>query len=627
MSEILIGRCGRTQEGQIRINKKSDFPLTLKLMKDGNFIKWYDCDFDIRAFVEDGFTTYTAGRNEGVFNHCRVEEDGTLTLFFDNHNLPIGELQIEVIFHHPDSNYGTDGVRQEAFTVASNICLVNDNGNAISLSIPEPKVVEKEVEKVVEVEVSRKENINVFNVLGFDGFVESASNLEAETATANYTILFDKQNKRFVALHDGNYSANWHIEDLDRTDEIYQTQGENVQPYANKIYIDKTDGIMYYWNGNNLSPLKVKPKDNEEDFTNEITKIKERLTTLESGKENGATHFTEELNEAKKNLETLITSKNEETKRLVTALQERINTLVGSNASEAIDSFNEVIKFLGGVKDNDTLNALLAKINERLNTLETTKVTTLENSVNSLRGELASETSNRVQGVSGLDSKLTALQGKVTEETSTRETAVREITNRLDTEVSNRTQALSGVNGTIETLRNSITTEASARENAVNVLNSTIERVSASITKEMQNRENADNGIRNSLDELKGFVDKKRISERAETITNGDVRELTLQAGKVYVLYEYVENLRIKAIAPPENANEVAEATLYFHTGTYDSSGIVTRSGSNVPMIRFEGVILPENITIEKNVFYEVSFKYNPIARKYTALVASWAIA
>ena len=237
---------------------------------------------------------------------------------------------------------------------------------------------------------------------------------------------------------------------------------------------------------------------------------------------------------------------------LITSLQERINTLIGANASEAIESFNEVIKFLGGVKDNDTLNALLAKINERLSTLETTK---------------------------------------------------------------------------IETLRNSISTEASTRENAVNILNSTIERVSASLTKETQNRENADNGIRNSLEELKGFVDKKRISERAETITNGDVRELTLQAGKVYVLYEYVEKLRIKAIAPPENANEVAEVMLYFHTGTYDSSGIVTRSGSNVPMISFEGIILPENMTIEKNMFYEISFKYNPIVRKYTALVASWAIA
>lgn len=292
MSEILIGRCGRTQEGQIRINKKSDFPLTLKLVKDGNFIKWYDCDFDIKAFVEDGFTTYTAGRSEGIFNHCRVEEDGTLTLFFDNHNLSAGELQIEVIFHHPDNDYGTDGVRQEAFTVASNILLVNDNGNALSLSIPEPKVVEKEVikevEKVVEVEVSRKENVNVFNVLGFDGFVESASNLEAETATANYTILFDKQNKRFVALHNGSYSANWHIENLDRTDEIYQTQGENVQPYANKIYINKTNGVMYYWDGSNLSPLKVETEDSAIDVSNlstEITRIKERLTTIENRRE------------------------------------------------------------------------------------------------------------------------------------------------------------------------------------------------------------------------------------------------------------------------------------------------------------------------------------------------------
>lgn len=280
MSEILIGRCGRTQEGQIRINKKSDFPLTLKLVKDGNFIKWYDCDFDIKAFVEDGFTTYTARRKEGVFNHCRVEEDGTLTLFFDNHNLSVGELQIEVVFHHPDNDYRTDGVRQEAFTVATNILLVNDNGNALSLSIPEPKVVEKEVEKVVEVEVSRKENVNVFNVLGFDGFVESVSDLEAETATTNYTILFDKQNKRFVALHEGSYSANWHIESLDRTDEIYQTQGENVQPYANKIYIDKTDGVMYYWNGNNLSPLKVKPEESEA-LKDDLREIKLRLTTLE----------------------------------------------------------------------------------------------------------------------------------------------------------------------------------------------------------------------------------------------------------------------------------------------------------------------------------------------------------
>ena len=217
----------------------------------------------------------------------------------------------------------------------------------------------------------------------------------------------------------------------------------------------------------------------------------------------GDSRFTEELNEAKKNLENLITSKNEETKVLVTALQERINTLVGANASEAIESFNEVIKFLGGVKDNDTLNALLVKINERLNTLET--------------------------AVNTIDTAITELKNK------------------------------------------------------------------------------------------------KVIAEEVTTTENGSTRELTLQAGKVYMLSENVDKLRIKAIAPPENTKEVAEVMLYFHTGQNGDNGVVVRSG-DAPTISFEGVALPKDMKIENNMFYEISFKYNPIARKYTALVASWAI-
>lgn len=244
-----------------------------------------------------------------------------------------------------------------------------------------------------------------------------------------------------------------------------------------------------------------------------------------------------------------------EVKKLITSLQERINTLVGANASEAIDSFNQVIKFLGGVKDNGTLNALLAKINERLSTLETTKVTTLESNVSSLRDDLTSETSNRTQSISGLDSKITTLQRKLTEETSVRETT--------------------------------------------------------------------DNTINEAITELKN---KKVIPEDVTTTENGDTRELTLQAGKVYMLSENVDKLRIKAIAPPENTKEVAEVMLYFHTGQNGDSGVVARSG-DAPMISFEGVALPKDMKIESNMFYEVSFKYNPIARKYTALVASWAIA
>lgn len=156
MSEILIGQCGKVQEGQIHINKKSDFPLSLKLVKDGKPAKWYDCDFDIKASVEGGFSVFTAGRKGGNFNHCKVEKDGSLTVFFDNHNLTAGQLQIEVIFYHIDKDYNTDGIRQEAFNVASNVYLVNDNGNAVSLEMPAPQIVEKEVIREVEKEVIKE---------------------------------------------------------------------------------------------------------------------------------------------------------------------------------------------------------------------------------------------------------------------------------------------------------------------------------------------------------------------------------------------------------------------------------------------------------------------------------------
>ncbi len=156
MSEILIGQCGNVQDGQIHINKKSDFPLSLKLVKDGKPAKWYDCDFDIKASVEGGFSVFTAGRKGGNFNHCKVENDGSLTVFFDNHNLTAGQLQIEVVFYHLDSDYNTDGIRQEAFNVASNVYLVNDNGNAVSLEMPAPQIVEKEVIREVEKEVIKE---------------------------------------------------------------------------------------------------------------------------------------------------------------------------------------------------------------------------------------------------------------------------------------------------------------------------------------------------------------------------------------------------------------------------------------------------------------------------------------
>lgn len=58
-------------------------------------------------------------------------------------------------------------------------------------------------------------------------------------------------------------------------------------------------------------------------------------------------------------------------KELIDALQTQLNNLVGGNASTAIDNFNEVIKFLSGVTDDETLTALLTAIQDRITALET----------------------------------------------------------------------------------------------------------------------------------------------------------------------------------------------------------------------------------------------------------------
>ena len=51
---------------------------------------------------------------------------------------------------------------------------------------------------------------------------------------------------------------------------------------------------------------------------------------------------------------------------LFSAVNERINTLVGGNATEAIDNLNEIIAFLQNFKDSETLASTLAEINNAI---------------------------------------------------------------------------------------------------------------------------------------------------------------------------------------------------------------------------------------------------------------------
>ena len=132
---------GNRTDGILRINRKSDFPLGIRLA-GGEFP---DYDFTLRATSGSGFTVFKAERRNGICTHCKVSDD-QLVVFFDNHNLGKGRVKIEVFIDFPDDNF-SDGYRRECCTATSNIELVDDNGDALKLGMPDPIVIEKEVIK------------------------------------------------------------------------------------------------------------------------------------------------------------------------------------------------------------------------------------------------------------------------------------------------------------------------------------------------------------------------------------------------------------------------------------------------------------------------------------------------
>lgn len=108
----------------------------------------------MEAHIEGSSEVYRAERKGGVCKHCKQDGD-RLILFFDNHNFVEGRLLMELTIEYPDPDYSEDGIRQEHFVEIAPIQIVADNGDALDLRIPEPKVVERVVEKIVEKPVER----------------------------------------------------------------------------------------------------------------------------------------------------------------------------------------------------------------------------------------------------------------------------------------------------------------------------------------------------------------------------------------------------------------------------------------------------------------------------------------
>lgn len=105
------------------------------------------------------------------------------------------------------------------------------------------------------------------------------------------------------------------------------------------------------------------------------------------GKGLSTNDFTDEL---KAKLETIIPNDISELEAEVDKLETALNTLVGGNASNAIESFNEIIAFLNNVSDKETLDGIIAGINARIAEVESkipTKVSQIENDLNLAKKE------------------------------------------------------------------------------------------------------------------------------------------------------------------------------------------------------------------------------------------------
>lgn len=128
MDELILGS---STDRTVRINYRSDFPLAVRL---NNFTNFPDCDFELRATVDNEVKSYCVEKKDGVCKNCKVQGD-QLVIFFNNHGLSTGRLKIEMILYVPDPNYA-DGFRQEYYSTITNILLVEGNSDTIDNTVP-----------------------------------------------------------------------------------------------------------------------------------------------------------------------------------------------------------------------------------------------------------------------------------------------------------------------------------------------------------------------------------------------------------------------------------------------------------------------------------------------------------
>ncbi len=137
-------------------------------------------------------------------------------------------------------------------------------------------------------------------------------------------------------------------------DQIKDTSKNKLQSDINNDINLKIENIEQF--GNTVSETITRTVDRVSNLeTNKVDKVENKQLSEED--------FTTVL---KNKLENLSNYNDTEIKDKINTLQNRFNTLLDNNPDKAINSFNEIISFLNGINDKDTLDGILADIAEQL---------------------------------------------------------------------------------------------------------------------------------------------------------------------------------------------------------------------------------------------------------------------
>lgn len=178
-------------------------------------------------------------------------------------------------------------------------------------------------------------------------------------AGAMPTFIIEEDSKKYVVLFfaDGAYIKQETEDDSVTVDTEMSATSENaVQNKVIKAYVDKS--------------IKDYDQSISEAILGELDKKVDKI----DGKQLSTEDFTTAL---KTKLEGMSSFDPTEINNKVDGLQSQINTLVSGDASTAIESFNEIIAFLNGVQDTESLDGIIAGIEQQI-AAKQDKITDLE---------------------------------------------------------------------------------------------------------------------------------------------------------------------------------------------------------------------------------------------------------